>query len=123
MRARTRLAAAVAATMFLGLLSVGTEATDDARSVPPFSSTATFASLPASPAPALEVGSPDLLSPARYLSRWSVVRRSSAAHAAPIPASPVVARLSTTTPDGTANALTVLRTRTGSDHRLWVEVR
>jgi len=117
------LAAAVAAVTLLGLLLLGARATDDSQRVSESASAAAFAALPASPAPALDIQKPDPLAPARYLSRWTVVRRSTVAHADPAARSAVVARLSTTTPDGTADVLTVLRARTGAEGRLWVEVR
>jgi lipoprotein-anchoring transpeptidase ErfK/SrfK len=118
MRRRTRLVVAVAAATVVGLLWVGVGPSHDDKQP-----AAAFASLRASPLPALEIGQPDQLSSARYLSRWSVVRVPAAAHAAPSTGSPVVARLAIKTPEGTADAVTVLRARTGTDGSVWVEVR
>jgi hypothetical protein len=112
----------VAAATVAGLLWVGVGPSHDDRR-PASASASSFASLPASPVPALEIGKPDRLASARYLTRWSVVRVPAAAHAAPSTGSPVVARLETRTPEGTANALMVLRTRTGMDGGVWIEVR
>lgn len=84
---------------------------------------ADLAALPASPAPALHIGRPELLSPGRYLSRWTIVRRRTAAHAEPNASSTVVAQLATLTSEGTPNALSVLGVRAGADGGLWVEVR
>ena len=109
---------AVAVATTVGLLWVGLGPSDDGQQ-----RASAFASLPASPLPALEIGKPDHLAPARYLSRWSVVRAPAAAHAAPSTGSLVVARLATRTPEGTADAVSVLRARTGADGGVWVEVR
>jgi hypothetical protein len=122
-RARTRLGVAVVVATCLGVLLLGADATDDAQPASDVASPSTLAALPASPTPALVIEKPAPLFPARYLSRWSTVRRSTVAHAAAAARSPVVARLSTTTSDGTAEVLSVLRARTGADGRLWVEVR
>jgi lipoprotein-anchoring transpeptidase ErfK/SrfK len=124
MRRSTRLAAAVAAATLVGLLWVGLGPShDEKQSASAFASAPMYASLPASPLPALKIGKPDRLSTARYLSRWSAVRVPAAAHTAPSTGSPVVARLSTTTPERTADVVTVLRARAGTDGRVWVEVR
>ena len=123
MRARTRLDVAVVVATCLGVLVLGADATDDAKPASDVASPSAFAALPASPTPALEIEKPAQLSPTRYLSRWSIVRRSTVAHATAAARSPVVARLSTTTSDGTADVLSVLRAKTGADGRLWVEVR
>lgn len=124
MRHRTRLVVAVVTATVGGLLWVGLGPSHDAEQpASAFASASLFASLPASPLPALEIGKPDRLSSARYLSRWSVVRVPAVAHAVPSTGSPVVARLATRTPEGTADAVTVLRARTGTDGSVWVEVR
>jgi hypothetical protein len=124
MRRCTRLAVAVAAATVVGLFWVGLGPShDETQSASALASASVFASLPASPLPALKIEKPDQLSSARYLSRWSVVRVPAAAHAAPSAGSPVVARLATRTPEGTADVVTVLRARTGPDSGVWVEVR
>jgi hypothetical protein len=84
---------------------------------------ANLAALPASPAPALKIGRPLALGPARYLSRWTIVRVRTDAHVQPAPSSAVVTPLGVSAPEGTPNLLSVLGTRTGRDGRLWVEVR
>jgi hypothetical protein len=83
---------------------------------------AELAALPASPAPALEIGRPVPLR-SGDLSRWTIVRVPTAAHARPSPSSPVVTRLAVSAPEGTPNLLSVLGTRTGRDGRVWVKVR
>jgi L,D-transpeptidase catalytic domain len=119
-----RLAVAVPAASLVGLFWVAPGSRPDERpSASGFAAAAAFDTLPASPAPALDIGKPDRLSPARDMSRWSVVRLATGAHAAPSSASPVVARLSATTPEGTADVVTVLRAQTGADGLVWVEVR
>jgi hypothetical protein len=118
-RRAAQLVVAVAAAGFVALLWTGLglghrAASDPARS---------FAALPQSPAPALEIGRPDALGSGRDLSRWTVVRMPIAARAEPRAGSAILARLTTRTPEGTPDALSVLRSRVGSDGTLWVEVR
>jgi len=116
----TRLAAAITAATFVGLLLAGLGVSHREKSI----ATATgFAALPPAPAPVLKVGRPKMLSGERYVSRWTVVRRPTAAHAAPSASSVVVARLGVSAPEGTPNLLAVLRARTGAGGALWVMVR
>jgi len=116
----TRLAAAITAATFVGLLLAGLGVSHREKSI----ATATgFAALPPAPAPVLKVGRPKMLSGERYVSRWTVVRRPTAAHAAPSASSVVVARLGGSAPEGTPNLLAVLRARTGAGGALWVLVR
>jgi hypothetical protein len=89
----------------------------------PMTTATGFAALPPAPAPALKVGRPKMLTGERYVSQWTVVRRPTAAHAAPSASSVVVARLGVSVPEGTPNLLAVLRARTGADGALWVMVR
>jgi L,D-transpeptidase catalytic domain len=116
----TRLAAPLAtgtvALLFSAGLGVG-------RTQEQTSASADLARLPATPAPALKIGRPEQLSSGRYLSRWTVVRGPTVAHAKPSASSAAVADLATRAPEGTPNLLTVLRVRTGADGKLWVEVR
>ena len=79
--------------------------------------------LPAPVAPAFTPGEPVALGTGRYVSRWAVVRRPAAAHAAPDPSAPVVTRLGLRTPEGTPNPVAVVARRTGADGRPWVRVR
>jgi lipoprotein-anchoring transpeptidase ErfK/SrfK len=116
----TRLTVALAAATLAGLLSAGLGASHRNK---PATASAGFGALRAAPAPALRIGRPQGLSARRYVSRWTVVRHASVAHARPSASSTVVAKLATSAPEGTPNLLTVLRARPGADGRLWVEVR
>ena len=120
MRHGTRLAAAITAATFVGLLLVGLGVSHREK---PMTTATGFAALPPAPAPVLKVGRPKMLSGERYVSRWTVVRRPTAAHAAPSASSVVVARLGVSAPEGTPNLLAVLRARTGAGGALWVMVR
>jgi L,D-transpeptidase-like protein len=82
-----------------------------------------LSALPASPAPALKIGRPVPLESGRDLSRWTIVRVRTAAHAGPSASSPVVTRLATSAPEGTPNLLAVLASRTDREGKLWVKVR
>jgi lipoprotein-anchoring transpeptidase ErfK/SrfK len=117
---RTRLGAALAAAMLAGLLSAGLGASDRENAG---AASADLEALPASPPPALEIGRPERLSPGRYLTRWTVVTRPTAAHARPDARSAVAARLATLAPEGTPNLVAVLSARPDADGALWVEVR
>jgi hypothetical protein len=120
MTRRSRLGAALAAAIFVGLLSAGLSFSHRQSAV---SATAALQTLAAPPPPALEIGKPQRLSSGRYLSRWTIVRRPAVAYAQPSAGSAVVARLSTTASEGTPNLLPVLRARPGADGALWVYVR
>jgi hypothetical protein len=116
----TRLAAAITAATFVGLLLAGLGVSHREK---PITTATRFAALPPAPAPVLKVGRPKMLSGERYVSRWTVVRRPTAAHAAPSASSVVVARLGVSAPEGTPNLLPVLRARTGAGGALWIMVR
>ena len=120
MKRSTRLTVALAAATLAGLLSAGLGASHRDKQI---TASVGFGELRASPAPALKIDRPQRLSSGRYVSRWTVVRSSTLAHARPSVHSAVVAELATSAPEGTPNLLAVLRARPGSDGRLWVEVR
>ncbi len=120
MTRRTRLAAALVAALLLGLFWTGLGGSHREIEV---AEPSALASLPASPQPALRIRAPERLSSGRFLSRWTVVRTPTTAHARPSASAPVVARLATRAPEGTPNLLTVLQARTGADGRVWVEAR
>jgi lipoprotein-anchoring transpeptidase ErfK/SrfK len=82
-----------------------------------------FAALPSSPASALHIGRPKQLRSTRFLSRWTIVRAPAIARARPSAKARAIAEIGTTTPDGTANVVEVLRAEVGADGALWVEVR
>jgi hypothetical protein len=117
---RVRLRAALCVAALTGLLWAHLGETDRARTTPTFES---FASLPGSPPPALEVGPAERLSSGRFFSRWTIVRAPAAAHTRPAARAPVIAQLARQTSEGTPNALPVLRSTTDPSGRLWVEVR
>jgi L,D-transpeptidase catalytic domain len=83
--------------------------------------TARRGSVPPPIRPAFAPGRPHLLPAGETASRWAPVRRAVAARARPD--GPVVARLGTTTPEGTANLVLVLEPRQDASGRLWVRVR
>jgi hypothetical protein len=89
----------------------------------PADSLAGLSALPLSPKPALRIEAPQPLRATRYLSRWTIVLRPSLARVAPAAQAAVVTRLGRKAPEGTANALAVLATRTDAAGRLWVAVR
>jgi L,D-transpeptidase-like protein len=116
----TRLTVALAAAALAGLLSAGLGASHRDKQMTP---SAGLGGLRASPTPALRIGRPQRLSSGRNVSRWTVVRSTTLAHARPSVRSAAVAELATSAPEGTPNLLTVLRAQPGADGRLWVEVR
>jgi lipoprotein-anchoring transpeptidase ErfK/SrfK len=116
---RTRLAAVSVLAALVGVVSAGLGGSH--RSVS--SAAPVFVRLPASPAPALKVGAPEPISSARHLSRWTVLHAATLVRAGPSGRAPVVAALPARAPEGTPNALTVLRARADSEGELWVEVR
>jgi hypothetical protein len=71
----------------------------------------------------LKIGLPKPLPSSRHLSRWTVVRKSTVARVEADPAAPIAARLTSETPEGTANLVTVLDARADGAGRLWVKVR
>ena len=118
MKRTIRLTAALGVVTLAGLLSAGLGAGNRETAA------SDFRALPAAPASALKIGRPQRLSPGRYLSRWTVVRAATAAHARPSASSRVVAELAASAPEGTPNLLTVLRASGGAGGGgLWVEVR
>jgi lipoprotein-anchoring transpeptidase ErfK/SrfK len=82
-----------------------------------------FASLPNAPPPAIRIGAPEPLGPDRFLSRWTTVRAAAVAHLRPATDAAIVAHVPKETPEGTPNAVPVLRARAGSSRQVWVEVR
>lgn len=79
-------------------------------------------SIPRPVKPAFMPHNPHPLSEKRTLSRWAPVRSEVAAHARPSRSSRVVARVTTSTPEGTANIASVLGDKQDSDGRLWVHI-
>jgi L,D-transpeptidase catalytic domain len=81
------------------------------------------AGLPEPVAPAFVPPRPRALSGRENVSFWSPVRRATPARARPDPSAPVVARLSTRTPEGTRNLVLVLDRRRDARGALWVRTR
>jgi hypothetical protein len=116
----TRLVAATVAVTLAAVIGVGV-GVSHRRSDP--AASRDLAALPNSPAPALKIGAPDRLSSGRFLARWTIVRRAAPARTRPAADAPAITQLAARTPEGTPNALPVLRSKPGPDGRLWVEVR
>jgi hypothetical protein len=117
MKRTTRVGAALAAATLAGLLGAGL---GDSRRQADVG--AGVSALPATPAPALRIGMARPLSPQRFVTRWTVVRRATLAYAAPSPRAAVVVEVLGHAPEGTPNLVPVLGTSTRSDG-LWVKVR
>jgi L,D-transpeptidase catalytic domain len=73
--------------------------------------------------PAFTVATPRPLRLSRGIARWAPVLRPAVARALPRPDAPVVARISTRTPEGTTNILLVTGTRRDRTRGLWLHVR
>jgi hypothetical protein len=116
----TRLAAALLVIALIGLVGAHLRGGDRTKRAAAFDG---FASLPGSPSPALKIGAPVRLSPAPFVSRWTIIRATAVAHARPDVNAPVIARIARETPEGTPNTLMVLRSKSDSSKRLWVQVR
>jgi hypothetical protein len=117
---RTRLAVVSIVAALAGLLGASLADSHRANMNPRSDS---LASLPAAPAPALQIGAVERLGSGRFLSRWATVRASGSAYSRPTTRAAVIGRLERRTPEGTPNALPVLESRTDSRGRLWVAVR
>ena len=79
--------------------------------------------LEASPAPALKIGAPVPLGEERDVAHWAPVVRATAARSAPSATAPIVGRLVTQTPEGTANLVLALERGTDRRGRIWTRVR
>jgi L,D-transpeptidase catalytic domain len=79
--------------------------------------------LPSSPPPALKVELPERLRSPSFVARWTIVRRAAPARTRPEADAPAITTLAKRSPDGMPNALQVLRSRSDTAGRLWVEVR
>jgi L,D-transpeptidase-like protein len=86
-------------------------------------STAAVHGLPPPVAPAFTPGAPHALRPDRHRRRWASVRRRAVARAAPRRDAAIVAKLSTRTPEDTANIVAVLEHREDRGGAVWVRVR
>jgi lipoprotein-anchoring transpeptidase ErfK/SrfK len=80
------------------------------------------ASLPKAVTPAFTPANPEPLDRAPVF-RWSPVERAVPARSAPRSGAPVLAALSTKTPEGTANLVLVLSTRTDARGEVWARAR
>ncbi|MEA2283611.1 MAG: hypothetical protein QOK21_4218 [Solirubrobacteraceae bacterium] len=109
-------AAAASATAALVLPATGTD------TAPAGMTGAAARVLPAPVSPAFVPGAARRLARAD-LAHWSPVRHATLARNAPGPDAPVVASVAATTPEGTDNALAVLRLRRDATGARWVHVR
>ena len=78
--------------------------------------------LPRPVQPAFTPGPPEPLRGKRFLSRWAPVRVAVTARRSPDAHAPPVARVATTTPEGTTNIVLVLGRRPDRAGRLWLRV-
>jgi hypothetical protein len=85
--------------------------------------TAAVPAVPDPVQPAFTPGAPRLLGAQRHVSLWSPVRTATSAHFRPRAHSSVVAHLSTRTPEGTTNLVTVLDRQEGRGGQVWVRAR
>jgi len=79
--------------------------------------------LPASPESTLRVPAPVRLQESAGVAQWASVRHAVLVHAAARADARIVTRLATTTPEGTANIVLVLRRARDRTGRLWIRVR
>ena len=115
-----RLAAALAVAIAIGLLWSGL---GESRRPGAALSTSALRSLPAAPAPALEVGPPARLTSSRFLSRWAIVRSPALARSAPSASAPGVAGLKAKTAEQTPSAVGVLSSKADRLGGVWVKVQ
>jgi len=78
--------------------------------------------LPAPVAPAFTPGAPRPLGSTHHLAHWAPVLREVVARTAPDPAAAVVARVSSRTPEGTRNVVSVIARAADGAGRRWVRV-
>jgi len=119
-RRRLVRAVGVAATPVLAAL-VAVVVSAHSASLPPAKDQTP--ALPASPAPGLRVPAPVDLPSSPRVTYWASVRSAVFARAAPSASAERVARLPTTTPEGTANIVLVLGRRRDRAGRVWIHVR
>ena len=120
MRARAAIALGLAAgTAAGGVLIAVSEATDDPAATPPQPRVE-----PAGPPvrQALAIPPPEGLDDGPDVTRWSQVRRASAARSAPARGAEVVGRLALRTPEGTDTVVPVTGRRKDAAGRLWLRV-
>jgi hypothetical protein len=119
----SRRTAAVAVSLAAGALTAATAfALVPGHGDPP-APTAAVHGLPPPVAPAFTPGAPRLLRAEPYRSRWAPVRRRAPARRAPRRDAPIVAEVSTRTPEGTANIVSVLEHHEDRAGAVWVRVR
>jgi len=112
-----RLAAALAAATLAGLFGAGLGDSHRQEDV-----STGVAAIPATPAPAIQIGKAEPLSSQRFVTRWTIVRRATTAYAAPSRRAVVVAQVQGYAPEGTPNLVPVLATSSTADG-VWVRVR
>jgi L,D-transpeptidase catalytic domain len=73
--------------------------------------------------PAFVPGKPTFLKASPWVARWAVVRTPVTVRARPNGDAPAIARLPTTTPEGTSNIVVVFGGRVGAAGGLWIRIR
>jgi hypothetical protein len=116
---RTSLAACAIGAVAAGALGAGLETRSGAGPPPP---SAISDALPRPVAPAFTPSPGRPLRHTRVVAYWAPVRRAATARRAPGARAQPVARVATTTPEGTANIVRVLGRRTDRAGRLWIRV-
>jgi lipoprotein-anchoring transpeptidase ErfK/SrfK len=123
MRLSSRRTAVIAGAVLAGALAGATAFALAPRRSATTAPTAAVHGLPPPVTPAFTPDAPRALRDDRHRSRWAPVRRRVAARRAPRADAPVVAELSTRTPEGTANVVAVLGHRQSRVGAVWVRVR
>ena len=116
------LAVAVAAAGVVVVVALADRTPDRNATAAPAPMPEGAAELPEAPAPAFSVPRPRRLAADEEHSLFAPLRRAAAARSRPDPAAPVVARLSTRTPEGTSSIVLVLERKKRAG-RLWIRVR
>jgi lipoprotein-anchoring transpeptidase ErfK/SrfK len=114
---RTRLTAWAIGALAAGVAGAALGARSDGDTSSP---RASVDALPRPVAPAFTPGRPQMLPATPYLSRWAPVRVAATARRRPDARSAAVARVATTTPEGTTNIVLVLGRQADRAGRLWV---
>jgi hypothetical protein len=119
----TLVAAACAGALLAFVLHSGPATEAPAAQALATDGRAATGAVPTPVAPAFVPPKPRLLREPQTAARWAPVSAATPARAEPRSTARVVARLATTTPEGTANIVLALETAEDASGRLWVRVR